>query len=158
MRLGHHKNDCLGNLTLCPNGSTLSIWFKLESRITDFSHLFHSTLYSPRVRTYSSDYAIYFHLRNETHKQVLSDFPRLLYGEWHHLGITYNSGFEVYVDGCVPLGITKKMFQESLVYKNEFEFGCDGGNKCTRAHLDDLRFWNVKKSRIFMWWLSKMHE
>ena len=158
MRLGSHKNDCLGNLTLCQNGSTLSLWFKLESSIVNWSHFFQSTLYYAPLRTYATDYAIHFHLRNETHDQRWFDFPRLLYGEWHHLGVTYNSGFEVYVDGCVPTGLSKSMVEESLVYKNEFDFVCDRGNKCTRAHLDDIRFWNIKKSRVFMWWLSKMHE
>ena len=160
MRLGHHNNDCLGNSTLCPNGSTLSLWFKLESKLAAWGHLVESTLYYVPFKTDSLNYTFNLHLRNETHTQKFKQFPCFSYKVWHHLGITYDptSGYEVYIDGSIPTGRTKGTQQETLVYKDQFELGCNAGSQCMRVHVDDLRFWTVKKSKSFMWWLWKIYE
>ena len=159
LRLGHHKDDCLGNVTLCPNGSTLSLWFKLDQSIGSWGHLFDGTLYHAAFKTDSMNYTFLLHLRNETHKQVISNLPTLSYKVWHQLGITYHptSGYEVYIDGFVPNGLSKVTEQRTLVYKNQFQLGCNNGGLCLRVYLDDLRFWTVKKSKSFMLWLWKIY-
>ena len=159
MRLGGHSNDCLGNVTLCPDGTTLSLWFKLESQVGNWAHLLQSTLYFVLCQTFGSNYFTHIYLRNETHDQHFSDFPPLSYGTWYHLGITYQPhlGYEVYIDGCLPVGHTKNSHQWTPAIQN-FQLGCDYGNKCMKVFLDDLRFWTAKKSHVFMYWLWKMYE
>ena len=160
MRIGNHKNDCLGNSTLCPNGSTFSLWFKLESKLGGWGHLFDSTLYHAALKTGSVNYTCHLHLYNETHEQIFKELPTLFYRVWHHIGITYHptSGYEVYIDGSIPTGLTKVTNQRTLVYQNQFELGCNNGGLCLRVYLDDLRFWTVKKSKSFMLWLWKIYE
>ena len=160
LKLGHHKTDCLGNVTLCPNGSTLSLWFRIESSIGDWGHMFDGTMHHAAFKTDSINYTFHLHLKNETHEEVIRNFPTFSYRVWHQLGITYDptSGYEVYVDGSIPSGLTKVTEQRNLVYRNQFRLGCNNGHSCLRVHLDDFRFWTVKKSKSFMWWLWKIYE
>ena len=99
-------------------------------------------------------------LGNETHLQKFVGFQAFSYGKWYHFGITYhrNSGYEVYLNGCIPTGRTKETQLQTPGIIDYFDFGCDNGRDCLRVHLDDLRFWTVKKSSHFMWWLWKMYE
>ena len=159
LRLGSHSNDCFGNVSLCPNGLTFALWFKLESQITGWSHPFHGIPYRPYFETYLNSYKPHINLLNATHLHAFHGIPVLSYGEWHHLGITYDatSGFAVYIDGCVPADNTILKSTVNWAIPNDFVLGCEGGTKCTRVHLDDLRFWTAKKSALFIWHLWKMY-
>ena len=159
IKLGDHNNDCLGNISLCPGGVTLSLWFKIEYYITNWSHLFRSTSFYCPMHCNATSCALYVYVRNESHMQQFPSFTDLSYGKWHHMGIACDesSSCVVYIDGCVPSGTYKVTRQENLVDRKDFELGCDNGNKCTRVHYDELRFWTVKKSQLFMWWLWNLY-
>ena len=130
------------------------------SRTTDWVHIFRGTLCRAYFNTFTSDYQPHFRGYNATHSQYIGDLPRLSYGDWHHFVITYeaNSGFEVFVDGCIPPSRTRITNAENLVIANDFEMGCEGGNKCSQISFDDLRFWTAKKSPLFIWRLWKIYN
>ena len=153
--LGRHENDCLGKLSLCPKGLTLSLWFKADPPSHVWPILFSST-----------HFTIYFelkgHLRlkallqNGTHQIKYSTLAHIAPIVWTHLGITYiaNSGFEFFHNGCKLTKPNPIVLPMTPVLKN-FELGCAGGQKCMKVAYDDLRIWSSVKDEQFMWWLSK---
>ena len=154
--LGTHEHDCLGNITLCASGATFSLWYKPVEVSVDWGTLFDSTSLRVFYHLNSEDFKMHFHLNNGSHLFRFDSISRVAWHKWYHVGITYSkeSGFVVHFDGCTqrkadtiePYNVTIKNFQ----------LGCVTGNNCPRVHFDDLRFWGVKKSPLFIWALKNM--
>ena len=157
IELGDHRQDCLGNMALCPGGFTFSLWFKAADIGVQWSHPFHSTYMLFFVRRLPNGMKPYFTLRNETHHHLVGKTNILSFDNWHHVAITYskNSGYNTYFDGCIAPDVNPKVEDIVLVHR-KFEMGCDNGNKCMKIHYDDLRFWTERKSPQFIRWLWNM--
>lgn len=161
--LGSHQGDCFGMVWNCPDGATLSLWFKTE--LPTYSHdltmLFKSSTMTVIMEEESGSFELRPNLHlNATHHARLRGFPPVTPGEWHHLGITYSlrNGFEVFFDGCKSSDITSTVTPKSLTVV-DIMLGCQTKQEfryCPVTHYDDLRFWTALKSDRFMWWLWKM--
>ena len=96
-------------------------------------------------------------VHNGTHFHVIDvEFP-ITYDKWHHLGIVYSldHGIEVYVDGCKQVYSIDGIKSQNPEIRN-FHLGCNNGGNCVKLHYDDLKFWAVRKTQQFMWWLWSM--
>ena len=156
INLGTHEHDCFGNIGLCPNGATFSLWFKPLELSTEFGTLFRSSSLVAYMHQTSAGAVVHFNLNNGSHIFNFFNMQRVAWDQWYHVGITYSrtSGFAVYFDRCAP-HLPDKIKEYNKTIKN-FELGCSTGMTCGRVHLDDLRFWTVKKSTQFIWNLFNM--
>ena len=107
--LGNHRDECLGNTDLCPDGFTLSMWLKRGQKvpiprgelyyITSGGHTFQSfgfALYSKMLNTLS------FSTTTTTLKWgpiEVSVEP----GPWYHVVATWHgrTGIRLFIDGCL---------------------------------------------------------
>ena len=157
--IGQHQNDCLGNIMLCTKGLTLSLWFQGQKQKAKYPVLFISSSIKVHFKQGKNDLDLYITLTNTTHqKAYTSGLPVVTFDEWHLIAITYstNKDFEVYYDGhkldnALPTFITTATLSPVNV-----QFGCSSALDCGKFHYDDFRFWNVRKSPRFMWYLWKM--
>ena len=157
IKLGTHEHDCLGNITLCPNGATFSLWFHPVLLDKPWGTLFESTSLIARCKQNSDGFQMYFDLNNGSHTFEFNQMPWVAWHKWYHIGITYSkeSGYAVHFDGCIPK-LANSIAPRNATASKNFVFGCVPFAQCVRAYYDDLRFWNVKKSPVFIWGLSNM--
>ena len=156
--LGNHSTDCFGNVSLCPNGITFSLWFKVEATFGLYSHVFQSTcLHAFINKMANGDLRLFATLKNGTHRLKHELFPLFTPNVWHHLAFTYSSKqeFNVWYDGNIHTdNVTIWKTPSPTV---DFELGCSSRiHKCLRIAFDDLRFWKVWKNPNFMLWLWNM--
>ena len=156
IKLGTHEHDCLGNITLCPNGATFSLWFKPIKTSTNYGTMFESTSLYAYWHQNSTGAQMFFNLNNGSHVFKFSSLPRVALDEWYHVGIIYSklSGFLVYFPECLPRQ-PDEIQRYNVIVKN-FDLGCIPRQYCVRVYFDDLRFWTVKKSTQFIRNLSNM--
>ena len=154
--LGRHTDECLDNVTLCPNGSTLSFWFKAEQQAFKWPRLFTSTTYffyfrrlndgrlSPSSRVQKDV---------QWHMALPEEMPVVTTNEWHMISFTFGqaSGFKLYYDGCTISSLPR--LKQTNPQLRDFEFGCASGGNCPKIHYDEFRFWTSEKSPRFISWL-----
>ena len=156
--LGLHNTDCLGKVELCPNGMTLSFWFKTSVHVSPYVRLVASPSITIDIEpTDPIGSWLYINLNDDIQGYYFEGEREISHDTWHNIVFTYSAltKFDVFIDGC-PL--TKNM-----VYYNSggpdteeatrFQLGCYSGSKCARITYDDLRLWNVLKDKYFIWHL-----
>ena len=155
--LGTHENDCLGNIPLCPNGLTLSLWFKAEPQSHPWPHVFSSTYFTVLFNNGPGVLKLRTLLRNGTHQIWYLDLSIVAPNVWTHFGFTYtaNTGINFFQDGCKLTRPKNPQIAEMTPVIKDFELGCTDGAHCAKITYDDFRFWTTAKDEQFMWWLSK---
>ena len=103
IKLGTHEHDCLGNITLCPNGATFSLWYKPVEISAPWGTVFDSTSLYAFYHLNSEGFKMFFQLNNGSHLFKFTSVPRVAWLKWYHVGITYSkeSDFVVHFDGCM---------------------------------------------------------
>ena len=157
--LGTHENDCLGSLSLCPNGVTLSLWFKIDS-VFSWPMLMSSTYFvigMDEIPGAPGSVKVKSHSLNVTHEITYYELYIVQPNVWTHFALTYNvnSGYEFFQDGCKLTKESKNTYikETAPVIKN-FELGCSKGSNCVKFAYDDFKFWSTAKDEQFMWWLA----
>ena len=153
LSFGRHETDCLGNVTLCPNGVTISFWIYMYKQ----SHMYPRPVDGPTIEimgiTKPSSGEFRLSLYNTTHRWHKRQF--IIYNYWHHLAFVYTAkdGFTWYFDGY-----RYNPFNGKEIYRGaqDFEVGCRGGAHCSKAKYDDLRVWNEAKDEKFIWRLWQL--
>ena len=150
--LGSHENDCLENVTLCPDGVTVSLWIYMFEQ----SHQWPAPVNGPLffLFAYAGSPAgspgpyIVVRLYNATHEWRKG--RPLIYDYWIHFAFVYSAkdGFTLYSDGYRQDPLSPKPKSRKSV---NLEMGCLGMKHCTKAKYDDLRVWNEAKDENFIW-------
>ena len=152
--LGNHSTDCFGNVTLCPNGITFSLWFKVEAAYGEGSHVFQSTCLHAFIKKMANgNLQLWATLKNGTHRLKYESFSLVTPNVWHQLGFTYSSKheFNVWYDGNIHDNVKIVKTPSPTM---DFELGCSNRVQyCIRIIFDDLKFWKVWKNHNFMKWL-----
>ena len=148
--MGLHANDCLGNVTLCPDGVTVSFWIYVFSQSHSWPFLFHGTSIDILAYTPSTNPRADGVVFNGTHSWTSGD--RLIYDYWHHYALVYTAkdGVTWYSDGYRRDPETPKL-QDRRSWN--LELGCANSKNCAKAKYDDLRVWNEAKDENFIWHL-----
>ena len=156
INLGLHNDDCFGNVSLCINGATLSLWIKTAQPTHMWPRIIAGSWFIFWLKYENSETLVSATLKNGSHELVIRYFTKLSYNQWHNIGMTYSpkDGFEVYFDGC-KIALTSQVIA-NIPTPMSIELGCYNGGNCVEAKYDDLRFWTAKKNPHFMWWLWKM--
>ena len=155
INLGTHENDCFGNVSLCTNGATLSLWIKVALPSHRWPRIIDGSWFAFWLRFKNNEILLSAQGKNGTHVHLIKYFAKVTNNQWHNIGITFSpgNGFEVYFDGCrtIPTQIS-----DATLIPRSIQLGCQNGVNCAEISYDDLRFWTAKKSPYFMWWLWKM--
>ena len=154
LSLGHHENNCFGNVSLCPNGVTISFWIYMFTHsykwpIPATGPSFQLSAYTPTTNP-----LFMITLYNSSHQWYTS--PGLIYDYWHHFAFVYTAkdGFMLYSDGYRHDPVTPTPHHKG---PQNLLMGCAGSQHCTIAKYDDLRVWNEAKDEDFIWllWQSR---
>ena len=154
INLGTHENDCLGNLALCPNGVTLSLWFKVDDPFS-WPIMIYSTHFIFAIERTSGGLKLKSHSKSMTHEITYHQLSTIKTNIWTHFALTYttNSGYEFFQDGCKLTKQNPVIRPMTPVIRN-FELGCANGANCMKIAYDDFKFWSTAKDEQFMWWLA----
>ena len=91
IRMGAHSNSCFGNLNLCFNGATFSLWFKFGAEtITQTTSIFQAPYLHIFTEDKKGEVKVRLETSNGTHLRRFFSLPAFAPGEWHLIGITYS--------------------------------------------------------------------
>ena len=140
----------------CPNGATLSFWFKAPSQSHNWPYICVGTSMNIYSKQVANGLALRVAVNNGTHLLTYQSFPEVSLYKWHLIGITYslNSGYEVYYDGCKTSEVPQ--VDPKTPSPKDLQLGCKSVSNCMKSNYDDLRFWTAHKSPKFMFWLWNM--
>ena len=96
--MGTHENDCFGNFTLCPRGTSFSIWFKFGPLIDGNADFMTTTnMFIYMYKKANNSFGIAAEIANDTHVYKFYALPAFSPNTWIQLGMTYSkaSGFKV---------------------------------------------------------------
>ena len=153
LSLGTHENDCLGNLTLCPDGVTISFWIYMFKQSHQWpAPIVGSTFYFI-CKTPSTNPVFRPTIYNGTHEW--NKETQMIYDYWHHFAFVYTAkdGLTWYSDGYRHDPITPGLYSRG---SRNLEMGCLGTRNCAKAKYDDLRVWNEAKDEKFIWRLWQL--
>ena len=98
INMGAHASDCFGNISLCPNGFTFSIWFTFAPLNTTYTDFLYSTIMFFVFTLHSeNNFRLGVTAFNETHIHQFWALPIFPSRDWIQVGLTYSrgSGFKV---------------------------------------------------------------
>ena len=149
--LGHHDNDCLGNVTHCPDGLTISFWIYMFQQSYQWPYSLRGTFFEFSAYTPATNPFHAASVYNGTHRWGLGG-DRIIYDYWHHYAFVYTAegGFVIYTDGYRR---DQDGPHSEVRPSIEYEMGCIGSQNCAKAKYDDLRVWNEAKDEDFIWHL-----
>ena len=151
--LGNHQNDCFGNVSLCPDGVTISFWIYMFSHPHNWpgpvnGPVFYFFCYTPSKNPHCT-----VKVWNGTHRWQRNE--RIIYNYWHNFVwvFTPKDGLTWYVDGYRRDPMTPN---PEIRGPRNLDLGCLGTQHCAIAKYDDIRVWNEAKDENFIWqfWLS----
>ncbi|CAH1776660.1 unnamed protein product [Owenia fusiformis] len=148
--LGNHRHECFGDLQLCPNGYTLSIWLYIGPKVANEMYYFSSggqTGYSFGValRWLSGDLSSWFSTRDEIWK-VSHPGEK---GVWQHIVLTWKQveGLSLWIN-CTNVetdtvsdtrNVQTTQWNNIVLGRPNNNFGYYG-----EAIFDELIFWDKK--------------
>ena len=151
---------CFRQFSTCSNGLTFSVWIKAFSYQSSLPRFFISSSMIVDLKTYSNQpegFRFFFIMHDSVTHYESNSSSIMAYDQWHNVVITYstNTKFEIYINGCA-----NTLFIEAFPgvpqwdgADVEIQFGCLGTSQCIHAIFDDLRIWNEKKDKYFLWYL-----
>ena len=152
LSLGLHENDCLGNVTLCPDGVTVSLWIYMFSQYHQWPYMASGSMFEIMGRTSRGQIPRTFQITlfNGTHKWTTEH--GLIYSYWHYFAFVYTKkdGYTLFFDGYHYNPIIPTVWVKA---SRNLELGCREGSLCSKAKYDDLRVWNEAKDENFIWHL-----
>ena len=157
--LGDQRSTCLDNRALCPNGMTLSFWFKSSQQNQEYPSILSSTTIGMYMKYRNGNLQLQVSFPNDTHIELYSDatMPMITMETWHLLTFTYSGKkSKLYYDGCLVK--TNPRFIRRGNRFRAFTLGCNKYGEayfrnCPRNYYDDFRFWKTAKSPRFINWL-----
>lgn len=152
--LGSHTHHCIDNWLLCPNGWSLSFWYKLTVPLHSNPCILgasHWTLWNGVFATEAGLFVYYFPYSNGTRGTVKLP-AKIPYDYWYHVVVTYNGidTAKLFLDGCLQDTSQPNKIVADPVIRN-VEIGCRNGVYCTTYTYDDLYIWQTEKPAWFIW-------
>ena len=150
LSLGRHETDCLGNVTICPDGVTVSFWIYMYYHSDEWTYPVYGPMFQIMAKPYggSTGGTFVIGLYNGTHRWRIGQ--GLIYDHWHHFAFVYKEkeGFVWFFDGYRYNQITPIAEKRT---SGKLELGCKRVTNCSKTKYDDLRVWNEAKDETFIW-------
>ena len=166
VNLGNVRHTCLGNISKCENGISISVWLKTHYRnisfyMTNGGH----TMRSIGVNLMQKHSGLLITVRNESGYWQVQNVPFELH-HWYHITMVWipNTSARLFVNGC--LAKETYAFVEIESYRRDNENDLMIGTSNTPPHvdryraemtMDDLKMWDAVMDENKVWEIYMSH-